>query len=289
MSRNRILTLALAALALAALAYWQLRWRTPEGPLTYLSYSTGGGMMGGHSSSVLRVSDDGSVTLTTSSQGWHGDREATRVYEVDPAYLDQARDIVERRHLVHASGLPMSDLFPLDADTWTLSFTLGEYDHYSVSQYQVLDAGSRDGVGELAALMAEAASSGTLLSETLSPREVFLSAPDGYTYMFEVNDSQAATDLCEALPLEPSMEVRGDEVVLALPTPLDVTDAPKATGGEAGTLAYRASTGELVIECAAFEPEEGLYELGTTDAYYVEDIAQAGGGACSLWTNSYEW
>ena len=284
---RRILVPALAVLVLGigASAYYLTHWRTPEGAVERVAYSVGGGMNGGHSSSELVLEEDGGAILTTSSQAWHGDRVATCVYEVDPALLDRARDIIARRHLVHASTKPMSDLFPLDADTWSLSFTLGGR-WYSVQEFQVLSRGERDGVDEMLDLLREAAESGALVSEELSPRQAFLATAEGYTYPLELNECAAATGLLEQLPQETAFEVRGSEVVIVLPGPLDVVDAPLA-GGTAGTLAYRASSNELIMACEDFEPEDGLYELGSFEPYYAAGLLESGGGSCSLWAYDY--
>lgn len=283
MTRSRVVVILALAIAAVGAALYQASGRTPDGPVTRVRYSLGGGMMGGFSSRELVLNPDGSATYTTTSQAWHGDRETTRVYDVDPAAFDRARDVIVERRLVRASKRPMSDLVVYDADSWTLSFEIGG-ETFVLREFQELGRDDREGVDELLEVMSAAADSGTLLSEELSPRKVALSTAEGYTYTFDVNDSQAATDLIEQLPQDVSFELRGDEVVIALPVPLDVGDAPPVTACEAGTLAYRVSTGELVIACDVLEAEDGLYELGATEAYLLQGLVERGAGEGSLWS-----
>ena len=79
---------------------------------------------------------------------------------------------------------------------------------------------------------------------------------------YVLNDSQAARDLYEQLPL--TLEVENfstNEKVFYPPEKLDVRDAPMADAG-LGTLAYYAPWGDVVMFYDAFGRGSGLYELG---------------------------
>ena len=79
---------------------------------------------------------------------------------------------------------------------------------------------------------------------------------------YVLNDSQAARDLYEQLPL--TLEVENfstNEKVFYPPEELDVRDAPMADAG-LGTLAYYAPWGDVVMFYDAFGRGSGLYELG---------------------------
>lgn len=85
---------------------------------------------------------------------------------------------------------------------------------------------------------------------------------NGNTIVFELNDSQAARELYEQLPL--SIEVEDystNEKIFYPPEELDVSDAPLAEAG-AGTLAYYAPWGDVVMFYDEFGGAGGLYELG---------------------------
>lgn len=85
---------------------------------------------------------------------------------------------------------------------------------------------------------------------------------NGNTIVFELNDSQAARELYEQLPL--SIEVEDystNEKIFYPPEELDVSDAPLAEAG-AGTFAYYAPWGDVVMFYAEFGGAGGLYELG---------------------------
>ncbi len=79
---------------------------------------------------------------------------------------------------------------------------------------------------------------------------------------YVLNDSQAARDLYEQLPL--TLEVENfstNEKVFYPPEEFDVRDAPMADAG-LGTLAYYAPWGDVVMFYDAFGRGSGLYELG---------------------------
>ncbi len=80
---------------------------------------------------------------------------------------------------------------------------------------------------------------------------------------YQLNDSSAAEGLLGQLPL--TLEV-GDfsdnEKTFYPPIELDVADAPLAESGEAGTLAYYAPWGDVVMFYGPFSSNDSLYELG---------------------------
>lgn len=98
---------------------------------------------------------------------------------------------------------------------------------------------------------------------------------DGNTIVFELNDSQAARELYEQLPL--SIEVEDystNEKIFYPPEELDVSDAPLAEAG-AGTLAYYAPWGDVVMFYEDFGGAGGLYELGeaVSGAEYISELS----------------
>lgn len=85
---------------------------------------------------------------------------------------------------------------------------------------------------------------------------------NGNTIAFELNDSQAARELYDQLPLTVEIEdFSTNEKIFYPPEDLDTTDAPQASGG-AGTLAYYAPWGDVVLFYDAFGGNGTLYELG---------------------------
>jgi hypothetical protein len=82
------------------------------------------------------------------------------------------------------------------------------------------------------------------------------------TTVFELNNSQAAKDLYAQLPLSIKVENYGDNEKIFYPTrKLNTTDTPNADA-KAGTLAYYAPWGDVVMFYANFGSASGLYELG---------------------------
>lgn len=85
---------------------------------------------------------------------------------------------------------------------------------------------------------------------------------DGHSMIFELNDSIAAKELYEQLPLTMDVENYGDnEKIFYPPQKLSTNDTPLADA-RLGTLAYYAPWGDVVIFYGDFGGASGLYELG---------------------------
>ncbi|WP_245596178.1 cyclophilin-like fold protein [Methanolobus tindarius] len=85
---------------------------------------------------------------------------------------------------------------------------------------------------------------------------------NGNTTIFELNDGKAAKDLYEQLPLTIDVEdFSNNEKIFYPPKKLDTTDTPMANA-KAGTLAYYAPWGDVVMFYEKFGSAGGLYELG---------------------------
>ena len=85
---------------------------------------------------------------------------------------------------------------------------------------------------------------------------------DGGTVTYALNGSAAADDLLAQLPLTVEAEdYSTNEKIFYPPRALDTADAPPAEGG-AGTLAYYAPWGDVVMFYGSFSPNAALYELG---------------------------
>ena len=82
------------------------------------------------------------------------------------------------------------------------------------------------------------------------------------TILFELNNSRAARELYDQLPLTIRIENFSDnEKIFYPPEELNTANTPLAQSG-AGTLAYYAPWGDVVIFYGEFSSSEGLYELG---------------------------
>lgn len=86
---------------------------------------------------------------------------------------------------------------------------------------------------------------------------------NGKTTVFELNDSQAAKELYAQLPLTVKVEdFGGNEKIFYPPQKLKTTSTPLVAGAQAGTLAYYAPWGDVVMFYKKFGSASGLYELG---------------------------
>ena len=85
---------------------------------------------------------------------------------------------------------------------------------------------------------------------------------NGNTTVFELNNSPAAKELYAQLPLSITVEnYSNNEKIFYPPKKLNTTDTPQADA-QAGTLAYYAPWGDVVMFYGSFGSAAGLYELG---------------------------
>ncbi|MGD9157470.1 MAG: cyclophilin-like fold protein [Desulfobacteraceae bacterium] len=84
----------------------------------------------------------------------------------------------------------------------------------------------------------------------------------GKTTVFELNNTTAAKDLYDQLPLSIVVEdYSSNEKIFYPPKKLSTADTP-LTDAKAGTLAYYAPWGNVVMFYGSFGSASGLYELG---------------------------
>lgn len=89
----------------------------------------------------------------------------------------------------------------------------------------------------------------------------------GDTAVFELNGSRASASLLAQLPLTVKLEDYGsNEKIFYPPARLDAKDTPLARTGQAGTLAYYAPWGDVVLFFGSFSAATGLHELGNAVA-----------------------
>jgi len=85
---------------------------------------------------------------------------------------------------------------------------------------------------------------------------------NGKTTVFKLNDSRASKELYSQLPLDIKVEDYGGiEKIFYPPKKLDTTGTPRADS-TAGTLAYYAPWGDVVMFYKPFGSASGLYKLG---------------------------
>jgi len=97
---------------------------------------------------------------------------------------------------------------------------------------------------------------------------------NGKITVFELNNSQAASDLFAQLPLSLKVENYSDnEKIFYPPKKLNTSNTPQADA-KAGTLAYYAPWADIVMFYADFGSAAGLYELGyaVSGGEYIKDM-----------------
>ena len=109
--------------------------------------------------------------------------------------------------------------------------------------------------------VSEAAGESAAVREEAEALQISVQWED-HTVIYELNDSTAARALYDQLPL--TLEVDDfstNEKIFYPPETLDTGDAPQAAGG-AGTLAYYAPWGDVVMFYDDYDADASLYELG---------------------------
>ena len=91
-----------------------------------------------------------------------------------------------------------------------------------------------------------------------------ISVNDGsHNIIFELNDSVAANDLYNQLPLTVEAEnFSSNEKIFYPSNELNIDDTPRANDGGRGVLAYYEPWGDVVMFYDSFSSASGLYELG---------------------------
>lgn len=85
---------------------------------------------------------------------------------------------------------------------------------------------------------------------------------NGYTAVFELNNSQASQDLYAQLPLNINVENFGNNEKIFYPPNKLTTQNTSLANAKNGTLAYYAPWGNVVMFYKDFGKASGLYELG---------------------------
>lgn len=98
---------------------------------------------------------------------------------------------------------------------------------------------------------------------------------NGNTTVFRLNDSQAAKELYDQLPLSIEVEnYSSNEKIFYPPKKLDTVNTPLANAKK-GTLAYYAPWEDVVMFYGDFGTVSGLYELGhaVSGMEYIKNIS----------------
>lgn len=85
---------------------------------------------------------------------------------------------------------------------------------------------------------------------------------DGVTVVFSLNESVASADLLDQLPLVTKLEDFGGKEKIFYPAKKLRTQGTPLANAKAGTLAYYAPWGDVVLFYEDFGAVSGLYELG---------------------------
>ena len=99
------------------------------------------------------------------------------------------------------------------------------------------------------------------MEQNNSARQVSVSCGENVV-VYELNEGSAANSLYEQLPLTLQVEdYSTNEKIFYPPQQLDTSDSPLAEGG-AGTLAYYAPWGDVVMFYDEYSQNSSLFELG---------------------------
>ena len=130
-------------------------------------------------------------------------------------------------------------------------------------------------VGELGFSQPQGTTSSETEESNVETNQISVTCGDTQV-VYELNDSPTAQGLLSQLPLTVEVEdFSTNEKVFYPPQELDTSDTPLAEGG-AGTLAYYAPWGDVVLFYDSFSANSSLFELGEAVSG-VENIGQMSG------------
>ena len=113
-------------------------------------------------------------------------------------------------------------------------------------------------------------------NEEENTMQISVETNKGNETVFNLNDSPAAKELYEQLPLTIEVENYGNnEKIFYPPEELDVSNTPLVESAQPGTLAYYAPWGDVVMFYGNFGSASGLYELGhaVSGSGYIENMS----------------
>ncbi len=208
------------------------------------STSTGGGMTGGSRSATLKRDGDGGAVLEVREREWHGAREFTTVYRVDPAAFDRIAEMVNEYDLYAASRRPRSNVVVLDGDTTSVSFDYSKGDFYVYDGLSLTRKMSEGFDRVVAYLYSLAEGEGTV---TVEPQIARLYLKNGYTLRFTVENVFDGR-LEEALGEECGTSRFGDfGIAVGRGEVLDVSGAQPTGEVSAGDIVYDPESGRIVL------------------------------------------
>ncbi len=119
-----------------------------ENMLIECSYSSGGGMDGGHCYITLKK-ENGKTILTVDSQEYYGAKEINKKYKNRDVLLSEINSLVSEEDVIRMTEAPESEYEVLDAPSSSLSFTFYDADNpygrgYTVDLDKELDARDRE-------------------------------------------------------------------------------------------------------------------------------------------------
>ena len=226
--------------------------------------STGGGMLGGYSSSSLKIEDGGRASLTVKRRETHSDREVTTVYDVDPEALRRVSEMVNEYGLYAASRRPYSKIQVLDGDSTTLSFDYSK-GRFTISDNQVLSGKMSEGVREVISFLSSLAAGEGI--ESLEPQTAWLYLKSGYTLRFFVCGAFDGR-LNGILDLEHEVSGFADTgIVLCEGLMPDLSGAEPAGEAKAGNIVYDPGSGKIILLYKDFAFDQPVYLLAELDGY----------------------
>lgn len=242
------------------------------------SYSTGGGMLGGHRSVELKKDKDGTRTVVCRERETHADRERTTVYPADEAAFARAHELMRRYDLYAASKHRMSRLMILDGDTTTVNFDYENGD-FSIRQLQRLSRKNRQGFRAVIDLL-DSLLAGEGVS-SLEPQEARLLL-GGYTLRFQIEDA-FDNRLNEILGEEHEVSRFEDVGIILCEGMAPDVSAATAKVGVPGNIVYDPTGKRIILLYGEYVFSDPVYLLAKLDGYAksaAPKIAEMNGRYC---------
>lgn len=240
--------------------------KTIESGLVYCSYTVGGGMLGGYSSSTLKYEGDEYIYESRYAKT-HNDRMVTKTYKAEKQDLEKISELIREYDLFAASKKGPSPFQVLDGDNTTASFRFADRKYFSVSDTQALSARDKEGMQKIYSALTECARGEAVVEIEKHEIAVIL---DGYHISYTLNECKATDGLLEILDTYAFERCDDFAQAIHLDAVLDVSDCEKVAVMHKGDLCYDPDKGLLMFVYEDCEYE--AYRIGTMSDYYESSI-----------------
>lgn len=232
------------------------------------SYSVGGGMLGGISSSTIRKNSDGSINYITKNAETHQDRIVTKTYKASDEDLEIIKKLIIDYNMYSMSKKGLSPFQVLDGDTSTLSIMFDNGLSFSISDNLNLSKTEMKKMIDVAKALSTLAKGEAIVE---IENHVLALLIDGYQIAYIMIESNATEQILEDSGQYEFNRYEDNAQSATLNKQIDVTDLNKTNKLVKGGLYYDNDNKQLIFVYEDFEYKQDVYQVGEIE--YNSDSA----------------